>query len=125
MFFFGAFPHACCESFGRKPSLHYCWDAINFNWLVVLACAADDMHPQDRTGHRALADLFIGLVRATAVDLGNRPLGAADEEVAQEPVPAPMVPGNWQRNSSTCLLQRNFEKVALLFSLVPPTFCAD
>lgn len=32
---------------------------------------------------------------------------------AQEAVPAPMVPGNLQRNSSTCLLQRNFEKVVL------------
>lgn len=73
----------------------------------------DDMHPQDRTGHRALADLFVGFVRATAVDLANRPLGKADEEIAQEAVPAPMVPGNLQRNSSTCLLQRNFEKVVV------------
>lgn len=48
-----------------------------------LACSADDMHPQDRTGHRALADLFVGFVRATAVDLANRPLGKADEEIAQ------------------------------------------
>lgn len=53
------------------------------------------------------------LVRATAVELVQRPLDKDDEDIAQEALPAPMVPGNLQRHSSTCLLQRNFEKVVV------------
>ncbi len=31
----------------------------------------------------------------------------------QEPLPAPMTPGNYERRASACLLQRAFEKVVV------------
>lgn len=67
------------------------------------------MHPQDRTGHRALADLLVGLVQSTARDLAGRPLSAEDEASALEELPPPLIAGNYQRRSSTCLLGRAFE----------------
>lgn len=73
----------------------------------------DDLHPQDRTGHRALADLMIGLVRTTAQDLQQRPLDATDESIAQEAMLPPMIPGNYQRSTSTCLVGRLFEPVVV------------
>ena len=129
--------------------------------LVVAPCLpADVLHPQDRTRHRVLMDLFVGLVWATALDLARRPIGTEDEEVAQasgkglardghciqetgnevqlpwvhtggqrdagrlapklvrppvqEVLLAPMVPGNLQQRSSTCLLQRHFEQIVVM-----------
>lgn len=73
----------------------------------------DEVHPQDRTGHWAMNDLLVALTQETAVGLAARPLGVEDEEVAQEPLPAPMTPGNYERRSSACLLQRAFERVVV------------
>ncbi|PRW51157.1 hypothetical protein C2E21_5422 [Chlorella sorokiniana] len=73
----------------------------------------DEVHPQDRTGHWALADLLVTLTQETAVGLAARPLEVEDEEVAHEPLPEPMTPGNYERRASACLLQRAFEKVVV------------
>lgn len=120
---------------------------------------ADEVHPQDRTGHAAMADLLIALVQDTARGLALRPLSADDEADAQvsagssmpghagavqkeaegrdrscwrvccllldtlppappparlqDGLPIPMTPGNYQRRSSACLLQREFQKVVV------------
>ncbi|KAI7846460.1 hypothetical protein COHA_000070 [Chlorella ohadii] len=42
----------------------------------------DEVHPQDRTGHWALADLLVTLTQETSVGLAARPLGVDDEEIA-------------------------------------------
>lgn len=43
----------------------------------------DEVHPQDRTGHKALADLLIYLTQETARGLAARPLGDEDEEISK------------------------------------------
>lgn len=43
----------------------------------------DTVHPSGFTGHRALADLLVGLAQETAVDLAWRPLAEEDEGAAQ------------------------------------------
>ncbi|KAL4442767.1 hypothetical protein ABPG77_006761 [Micractinium sp. CCAP 211/92] len=71
----------------------------------------DTIHPYGKTGHRALADLLVALVQESALSLARSPLGEADEAAAQEPVPEPLVAGNYHRPTSTCLLLRDFQPV--------------
>ncbi|KAL4424189.1 hypothetical protein ABPG75_001490 [Micractinium tetrahymenae] len=73
--------------------------------------SADPIHPYGKTGHWALADLLVALIQESALSLAQAPLGAADEAEAQEPVPEPMVAGNYHRPTSTCLLLLDFERM--------------
>ncbi len=43
----------------------------------------DTVHPSGFTGHRALADLLVGLAQDAAVDLAWQPLSEEDEEATQ------------------------------------------
>ena len=51
------------------------------------------------------------LVAITGWHWGGLPHNTARMCFVQEELPLPMTPGNYQRRSSTCLLNRNFEKV--------------
>lgn len=73
----------------------------------------DTIHPYGKTGHWAMADLLVGLVQESALSLARAPLGEGDEAAAQEPVPEPMVAGNYHRPTSTCLLLRDFQRVVV------------
>lgn len=46
------------------------------------------------------------LIQKTAVDLLERPLSEADERAAQASLPPPMLLGNYERRTSTCLLEK-------------------
>eukprot|EP00887_Chlorella_sp_A99_P000471 scaffold17.g471.t1 len=62
----------------------------------------DPVHPQDKTGHRYMAELLIGALRLTAQGLLREPLSQEDE---QEPLPRPLNPNNYERHTQSCVLQ--------------------
>ncbi|EFN59047.1 expressed protein [Chlorella variabilis] len=73
----------------------------------------DISHPYGPTGHRYMAELLIGLAQLTAGSLQARPLQEAEHEVAQEVLPPPIIPGNYDKKAASCLMSRNFEDVVV------------
>lgn len=51
-----------------------------------------------------MAELLIGLTQLTAGSLQARPLHAAEHEVASEPLPPPIIPGNYDKKAASCLM---------------------
>ena len=51
-----------------------------------------------------MSELLIGLTQMTAGSLLTRPLQKAEEAVAREPLPPPMVPGNYEKKASSCVM---------------------
>ncbi|KAL4432396.1 hypothetical protein ABPG77_001695 [Micractinium sp. CCAP 211/92] len=73
----------------------------------------DISHPYGPTGHRYMAELLIGLTQLTAGSLQARPLQAAEHELASEPLPPPIIPGNYDKKAASCLMSRRFEGVVV------------
>ncbi|KAL4430719.1 hypothetical protein ABPG75_005975 [Micractinium tetrahymenae] len=73
----------------------------------------DISHPYGPTGHRYMAELLIGLTQLTAGSLQARPLHAAEHELAAEPLPPPIIPGNYDKKAASCLMSRRFEDVVV------------
>lgn len=53
---------------------------------------------------RYMAELLIGLAQLTAGSLQARPLQEAEHEVAQEVLPPPIIPGNYDKKAASCLM---------------------
>lgn len=51
-----------------------------------------------------MAELLIGLTQLTAGSLQARPLQAAEHELASEPLPPPIIPGNYDKKAASCLM---------------------
>lgn len=53
---------------------------------------------------RYMAELLIGLVQLTAGSLKARPLGGGEHELAAEPLPPPIIPGNYDKRAASCMM---------------------
>ena len=51
-----------------------------------------------------MAELLIGLVQLTAGSLKARPLGGGEHELAAEPLPPPIIPGNYDKRAASCMM---------------------
>ncbi|GAB4818400.1 hypothetical protein N2152v2_005446 [Parachlorella kessleri] len=81
----------------------------------------DDIHPYGPTGHRYLAELLIGLVQHTAAVLvaeagaaqaqhpGGPAGGGTFSEAEPLPLPPPMIQGNFERVTPSCLMDDALE----------------
>jgi hypothetical protein len=59
-----------------------------------------------------MTDLIVALLTRTAKELvGDAPLEAEDHARAQEPIPQPMLPSNYERNSDLLIVGRGLTKV--------------
>lgn len=63
------------------------------------------VHPQAKTGAKYISELLLELLHRTAADLQLRPYISNEEEaLVQEPLVTPMIPHNWERLGTTCML---------------------
>lgn len=51
-----------------------------------------------------MAELLIGLTQLTAGSLEARPLREEEHDVADEPLPPPIIPGNYDKRAASCLM---------------------
>lgn len=51
-----------------------------------------------------MAELLIGLLQLTAGSLHARPLAETELELAGEPLPPPIIPGNYDKAAASCLM---------------------
>ena len=79
---------------------------------MVRTARSMNAHTAALYSHRYMKDMLVALMRAAAADLGATPLGAEDEEAAAEPLPDPMVKGNFQRTTNTCFLAVSVSRVS-------------
>eukprot|EP00879_Flechtneria_rotunda_P016086 GHRR01016827.1.p1 GENE.GHRR01016827.1~~GHRR01016827.1.p1 ORF type:complete len:534 (+),score=145.77 GHRR01016827.1:354-1955(+) len=90
----------------RLTELHtYGYNWTDFMWDV------DFMHPID-SGMAAISDMVAHLIQQTALGLLLTPLGRADRELMQEPLPQPMFAGNWQAKNLMCTYGEAFKPLA-------------
>lgn len=71
----------------------------------------DNIHPDGETGGRVLAELVIYLVKQTVEEIKRQPPGPEVMAGAQEPLPRPMVPKNFESVTERCLIGVNFVNV--------------
>lgn len=64
----------------------------------------DKIHPDGETGHRVLADLAIYLVMRTIEQLNQGPPGPEVAAAVQQPIPPPMMPGNYESYGEKCVI---------------------
>jgi hypothetical protein len=60
-----------------------------------------------------MAELLIGLAQLTASSLRSRPLAEAEHEVATEPLPPPIIPGNYDKRAASCLMSVSVQGAAV------------
>lgn len=69
----------------------------------------DHIHPDGRTGARTMGELAFNLVRTVYNSLEHKPYNADEEDAfALAPLPAPMVPGNYESISDKCFIGMHF-----------------
>ncbi|KAG2493156.1 hypothetical protein HYH03_008579 [Edaphochlamys debaryana] len=73
----------------------------------------DPMHPSGNTGHKAMAELIIGLLIHTARGLVAQPWRPAEEAALSEPLPTHMVAGNADTRHDRCLLGPRLKAAAV------------
>lgn len=79
-----------------------------------LAFYYDEIHPDGNTGHRVMAELVVTLLQRGVADLLHSPLTEADKAAAAQPLPPPMIPGNWESLSDRCFVGEAFKTKAVI-----------
>jgi lysophospholipase L1-like esterase len=72
--------------------------------LVGQTFYGDGLHPAGDTGARATSELLIHLFMKVTDGLKTRPLGEDEKKAAVEPLPRPMIAGNYPSASDRCFL---------------------
>lgn len=65
---------------------------------------SDGVHPAGDTGARVMAELLIHLLMKVVDGIKALPTNEEDNKAASEPLPRPMIPGNYPSMSDRCLL---------------------
>ena len=56
-----------------------------------------------------MAELLIALTQLTAGSLGARPLAEEEHALAGEPLPPPIIPGNYDKKAASCVMSVSAE----------------
>ncbi|KAG2454180.1 hypothetical protein HYH02_001215 [Chlamydomonas schloesseri] len=73
----------------------------------------DPMHPSAYTGHRAIAELVIGLLVKVGRGLVMRPWRQSEEAARVAPLPRHLIPGNEDSVSDVCILGNRLRESAV------------
>eukprot|EP00775_Hariotina_reticulata_P012114 gene12114-12253_t len=108
---------ACCHEAMRDAvpgfQVHTPRDTDPLN-LRGLAFYRDEVHPDGVTGHRVLAELAITLLQRAVVDLLHNPLTDEDKAYINRPLPAPMLPTNYESLADKCFVGEAFKAKAVV-----------
>ena len=80
------------------------------NGLRGQTWSSDGLHGAGDTGYRGMGELVIHLLMRATKGLKEAPLGPSDAAAVAEPLPPPMIPGNWPPTSDRCLLGSSLVK---------------
>ena len=71
------------------------------------------VHPYGASGHRAMAEIAFHhlLVAAEGLLSGREPFGAAEAAIPEEPIPPPLLPGNFESQVDSCIFQSRFSDI--------------
>lgn len=83
----------------------------------------DISHPYGPTGHRFMAELLIGLTQLTAGSLQAHALQDSEHTVAEESLPPPVIPGNYDKRAASCSMSVSGGVGARVCSIVAVGSC--
>ncbi len=86
----------------RLPSLRRAPQQA-FNWDVI--------HPDGLTGTRVMAELAIHAIQSALKSVKEEPLTQHEADAAEGPLPAPLIPHNYQSLTDTCFIGSHFTSI--------------
>ena len=73
----------------------------------------DAFHPYGPTGHRVMAEIVFGHLLDVIEEMLSVQLNAADIDHANEPLPPPVIPGNFESTTDLCAFKENLRPFVL------------